>query len=414
MPVVNEIVTAFSFKGNTNPLKDFNKEMTTVIPKMTKLSLGLLGIGSLFAKVLTSVSLGNSFVQFANRTGESVKNIQALELASVKFGASLTSSLETTQSLSKALATARLKGNEAFGQFGLTIINESGELKKTADILKDINELFNSTNRIYGELADKRQKLIVLQTLGIKEDLLPLLTQTTEEYRKQLKMSEQLSLSKEQVKSIREFNNSLRETNTIIGQIVIQTSANFGKSFKGITDGANEFLKANKDIVIEISDMVVKTGLVLGAFGALKILAKGLSFVISGAFAPLTAFMLAFEAFESGAFSRLGKKLGIFSDDIVKTPRLPMPKDEQGRFLDLPTLGGEATRRNAHQESVLKRAQSVISGNRPFFMKNAGAFTQTNTFHITTDSPKVMADTIENTVNKGVRLIQETSTRGGI
>lgn len=414
MPIVNELVTAFSFKGNTNPLKDFNKELTTVIPKMTKLSLGMVGIGTLFAKFLASSLIAdNPLVQFANRTGESVKNIQALELASVKFGASLTSSLETTQNLSKALAEARLKGNEAFGQFGLKIIDESGKLKKTTDILKDINELFNSTNRVYGELADKRQKLIVLQTLGIKEDLLPLLMQTTDEYAKQIKISEQFSLSKEQVKSIKEFNNSLNETKSIVGQIASLVSADFGSSFKEITDGANDFLKANKDIVLEISDMVFKISLVAGGLAGLKILAIGLTSVFKGMAAPILAITLALEAFQSGAFSRLAKKLGILSDDLVKTPRLPMPKDEQGRFLDVPTLGGKTTRRDVYKDPVSERLLSVIKGHRPFLAKNR-PISQTNTFHITTDSPKVMADTIENTVNKGVRLIQETSTRGGI
>lgn len=410
MPIVNELVTAFSFKGNTNPLKDFNKELTTVIPKLTKLSLGMVGVGSLFAKLY----LNNPMVQFASRTGESVKNIQALELASVKFGASLTSSFETTQNLSKALAEARLKGNAAFGQFGLTIIDESGGLKKTSDILKDVNQLFNSTNRVYGELADKRQKLIVLQTLGIKEDLLPLLMQTTDEYAKQIKISEQFVLSKGQVKSIKEFNNSLTETISIVGQIASLTSADFGNSFKEITDGANDFLKANKDIVLEISDMVFKISLVAGGLAGLKILAIGLTSVFKGMAAPILAITLALEAFQSGAFSRLAKKLGILSDDIVKTPRLPMPKDAQGRFLDVPTLGGEATKRNIYQEPFSDRLLGVASGHRPFFAKDSRAVSQTNTFHITTDSPKVMADTIENTVNKGIRLIQETSTRGGI
>ncbi len=408
MAVVNEIVTAFSFKGNTNPLKDFNKELTTVIPKLTKLSLGMVGVGSLFAKLY----LNDPMVQFANRTGESVKNIQALELASVKFGASLTSSLETTQNLSKALAEARLKGNAAFGQFGLTIIDESGELKKTADILKDINKLFNSTNRVYGKLADKRQKLIVLQTVSISEDLLPLLTLTTEQYAKQLKMSEQFAYSKEQVKSIKEFNNSLTETISIVGQISSIASADFGNSFKEITDSANDFLKTNKDIVLEVSDMVLKISLVAGGLAGLKILAIGLTSVFKGMAVPILAITLALEAFQSGAFGRLGKKLGLIPEDVVKTPRLPMPKDAQGRFLDLPTLGGGKPV-DAYKDQVSERLLSVIKGHRPFFAKNR-PISQTNTFHISTDSPKVMSDVIENTVNKGVRLIQETSTRGGI
>lgn len=408
--IVNELVTAFSFKGNTNPLKDFNKELTTVLPKLTKLSLKIVGFGALFSKLV----FDNPMAQFANRTGESVKNIQSLELASVKFGASLTSSLETTQNLSKALAQARLKGNEAFGQFGLTIINESGELKKTADILKDINKLFNSTNRVYGELADKRQKLIVLQTLGIKEDLLPLLMQTTAEYAKQIKMSEQFTLSEKQVKSIRELNNSLTETRSILGQITSLATVKYGESFTEAIDGANDFLKTNKDIVLEMSDMVLKAGLVVGAFLSLKLVVQGISFAMKGMFLPLTAGLLALETFNNrkqleADFKFLGRKIEkTFSSKSVRgllgveenSPKLPVSatgKDDFGRWLDVPQLKGERS--------------FQINGRNP---STGAVVNQTNTFNVTTDNPKVMSDVIENTVNKGIRLIQETSTRGGI
>lgn len=404
MAVINELITSFGFKGNINPLKDFNKELTTVIPKMTKLSLGMVGVGSLFAKFLTSSLIAdNPLVQFSQRTGESVKNIQALELASVKFGASLTSSLETTQNLSKALALARLKGNEAFGQFGLTIVDESGELKKTADILKDINKLFNSTNRVYGELADKRQKLIVLQTLGIKEDLLPLLIQTTAEYNKQIKISEQFTLSKEQVKSIKEFNNSLNETKSIVGQIASLVSADFGSSFKEITDTANGFLRTNKDIVLSMSDMVFKIGLVAGALGSLTILAKGLAFVFKGMFLPVTAGLLALEAFQNR--KQLAADFKHTSRQIKRNLGMDVPKLEQ-------------------TDTISKDAMDAMDAINLLNLKDRGAITggdekvkvikQTNTFNISTDSPKIMSDVIENTVNKGIKLIQETSTRGGI
>lgn len=392
--IVNELVTAFSFKGNTNPLKDFNKELGGVIPKMKKFSMGMIGVASLFARLIAD----NPMVQFTNRTDESIKNIQALELASVKFGASLASSLETTRNLSKALADAKIKGNKAFGQFGLSIIDESGKLKKTQDILKDINKLFNSTNRVYGELADKRQKLIVLQTLGIKEDLLPLLIQTTEEYSKQIKISEQFSLSKDQAKSIREFNNSLNETKSTVSQITSLVSADFGKSFKGITDSANDFLKTNKEIVVTISDQVLKVSLVIGAVGSLMILVKGLAAAFTAMFLPVTAALLAIEAYEKGVF-----KKETYHDEgmlSVKSVR---------NFLGITDEDSRKLRKQRGIADPPFKIHGSVSGERVQKIIN-----QTNTFNVTTDNPKVMSDVIENSVNKGIKLIQETSTRGGI
>lgn len=419
MAVVNEIVTSFGFKGNINPLKDFNKELGGIIPKMKKMTLGMAGAAS-FGAIMAGLVTNNPLVQSSKRMGEMVKDIQSLELASVKFGANMGVGLSTFENVSKSLAEIQARGQKTFGKFGISIFNEKdGGLKNVNEMLSGVNKLFNSQQRLFGKQGETRVKALALRELGIDESLLNLLMLSTKEYAKQLKMSEQFSLSKGQVKSIEEFNNSLNETKSIVGQISSLVTAEFGGSFKEITDGANDFLKANKDIVLEVSDMVLKIGLVLGSFAALKVLAIGLTSVFKGMFAPLTAAMLAIEGFESGAFGRLTDKISKFYSGNEKIYR-PSTTNAKDRLSDIPTLGGGTERGSPSEDLFSKRAFEVISGNRPFFIKNSSRsqmnekMSQTNNINVYTDSPKVMSDVIENTINKGARVMQETSARGGI
>jgi hypothetical protein len=354
MAVVSELVTVFGFKGNLNPLKDFNREMGGAIPKLTKFSLAAAGIGIGISKIITSNLIRNNpLVQFAHLTDESVKSIQSLELASVKFGASADSSFESIKNLTNALADARLKGNEAFGQFGITIVDANNELKKAPEILKDINRLFNSTNRMYGEMADKRQK---------------------------------------------------------IGQIGSLISANMSDEFKTAVSLSGDFLKSNKDTVLTVSDIAVKVGLVAGAVGGLILVVKGLALALGTALAPLIAASASLViSYEIG--KKLVKVYETLSKPSIKAP--PVTHDSARGIVNSAEGFGGVTANQLLGTPKRMSPDTYV----PAMFKNPPAtnvVNQTNNFRIVTDNPQKIAKVVEDTVNKSARVIQETSARGGI
>jgi len=477
--VVNELITAFSFKGNINPLKDFNKELGGLIPKTTKWSVGLSGLGALFTKMASnSLKSNNALVQFSHLTNESISNIQGLELAGAKFGSSLGDGIKSIQNLSKGLAEARLVGNKTFGKLGISIVNANNELKTSSEILSDMNKLFNSQNRIYGKGADKRLKLQALQSAGISGSLLPLLMKSTDEYKKQIKASKQLSLSGDQSENIRVFNNVLNETSQIFGLITSQISAELAPAFTYILETAKEFVTNNKEIIVTIGKWVAIIGLVVGTFSfvllAVKAILLPLKIIrtvmigISIASLPITGTFVLIAA----AVAAIGAAIYIFRDELAKAwewvskiddaftnwsfdkikgigewfnnlfTSIQTWWDELDFSISMPSwLGGDwfggnenenenGNKRTSENSTRVKKNnkrtinpdyyKSQIDYYKSQRLSPVSSFgtkqntTQNNNIIVNTNEPKVMQKVIEDTLNKGIKLIQEISTRGGI
>jgi hypothetical protein len=245
MAIVNELVTNFGFSGNLKPLQDFNTSLSTALPRVSALRVAGAAAGIAIATIGVAKKL-NPLTQFIALTGESVQALQALEIASVKFGASSASAFDAFQSLSKQIADARVSGNTTFAKFGISITKAGGELKKASDIMKDLNALFNSSNRLYGKWGDTTVKITALQALGIKQDLLPLLMKTTAEYEKQMSVVSKYALTSEQAMDIKALNDELARTGAILNKMLEKRVAELSPlitTFLKLARGDFEFKK---------------------------------------------------------------------------------------------------------------------------------------------------------------------------
>jgi len=278
---VTELITRFSFQGNTTPLDNYNVSLGDGIGLLVGFAAATaasaLAVGLFASNVLESVQ---PLIDLNAATGVSVEKIQELSFIASVSNSSTEQLFSSLEGLSTKIGEAAQKGSEEFSRLGISVRDQNGSIKGTEQILGEIGNRFQTLG-----LSLSEQKSIA-ESLGIDASLLTLLGKTSSELAKLAEKSREIGiLNEEQVKQAQEYNDSLtilRATFTGFRRLLaVGVSPELDRLVKGFADA----VIANKDFVISVAkgtitalgalfDSLVRIGPVLAVFAAGFLIAK--------------------------------------------------------------------------------------------------------------------------------------------
>lgn len=314
MAEVTELVTKFSFKGNTSPLNSYSnllnesvknlgsyskssnvatkeskkldnqsEKTSKSINKTTKSTEkgkksfkgyvggvkksieGLAGLATGAAGAIAGLNLIakqtfnaiDPIAQLNRQTGIAVESIQELGYAASVNGGSVEGMYRNLEKLSmrigEAVALGSGEGVRFFEKLGITLTDASGKAK-TADVVFD--ELRQSINRLD---LDKTQVQSLARKLGLNPSSVQLLMKTNEEMDGLRNRARDLGIvTKEQADATADYNDSLTTLNTAFNGIKRQIAVGFLPRMQKSAEAITDFLVENKELIKTISTRVVK------------------------------------------------------------------------------------------------------------------------------------------------------------
>lgn len=298
MAVVNEIVTEFSFKGDSAPLDSFNENLSTSISVIAGFGAATVAAAGAFAAWTGNILGGlDPMIQLSRSTGVAVESIQALGYAASVNGSSAQAMESTIESLSQTIGNAALNGDENFSRLGISVRKANGEVKNADEVLMDVNKRFNQLG------LSMQEKQSMAASLGIDPSLVQLLSKTGEEINALTDEAKQFGvITKEQAGDAAAFNDSLTTLKFAFSGIQNQIAVGFGPELKALADQFLDFLKANQDLIKDgiswlgealttlagtVTRLAPIFGIMIAGFVAAKIAALGFGGVMGIVLSPV-------------------------------------------------------------------------------------------------------------------------------
>ena len=204
--VVNEIVTKFGFTGNPFVLGEFNKNLFQSITglKLNKLAMGA-AIGGLLVFSEKTVRALDSLVTFNQITGMSTSKLQQYGYAASMVGGDMEGMQRTIASLTQHIGEAALYGSEDFSRLGISVRDAYGHVKTAEQVLQEFQHRMSQMNLSLPE------RMSFAARLGIDPSFILLMQEGSGRMKQLMEDAQKLgTLTKEDEKRIREFNNSIR------------------------------------------------------------------------------------------------------------------------------------------------------------------------------------------------------------
>jgi len=266
MPIINDLVTKFSFIGSTTPLDNFNTGTSGAITLLGGMTLALnaaaAGFGYWAGQVLGGV---DALDQLSKQTRVSVADIQELIYAAGQLQSSPEAVAASLQGLTKTIGDAAQKGSEDFARLGISVRNSSGQIRDAGQVLEDVRRRFVALG-----LSVQEQEHFA-GALGIDSSLLQLLNKTDAEMGSLRDRARELgTLTDEQVDKAATYKRSLNDLWFGFNAVKQMVAIGVAPELSRLADQFSQLLVENKAWIIQgISATVTWIGNLLSAFNRL-------------------------------------------------------------------------------------------------------------------------------------------------
>jgi len=245
---VTELITRFSFQGNTTPLDNYNVSLGDSIGLLVGFAAATaasaLGVGLFASNVLESVQ---PLIDLNAATGVSVEKIQELSFIASVSNSSTEQLFSSLEGLSTKIGEAAQKGSEEFSRLGISVRDQNGSIKGTEQILGEIGNRFQTLG-----LSLSEQKSIA-ESLGIDASLLTLLGKSSSELGKLAERSREIGILNEgQVKQAQDYNDSLTVLRAGLEGFRRLLAVGLAPELSRLVEGFTEVLIINKDWIINV------------------------------------------------------------------------------------------------------------------------------------------------------------------
>ena len=281
MAEVTELITRFSFSGSTGPLEDYNGSLGK--------SVGLLGaMGAAFGAATFAVAKWASGVSqslqplfdLSEQTGVAVASLQELSFAAEQSGSSSQALESSISGLSAKIGEAAQKGSEEFSRLGISVRDANGDVKDADAILGEVG---NSFKRLGLSMSEQQG---YAEALGIDPSLISMLSQTSAETEKLKQRARDLgiTLSPEDKKGLKEYNESISEMDSAMSGLKNLIAVAIVPELEGLAEGFSDLLAKNNEWIVDGVEATVEV--IVDLVDALKrlapfILAAGAAFAIA-------------------------------------------------------------------------------------------------------------------------------------
>ena len=273
MATVTELVTKFTFEGSLSPLSNFNDELGGSVALLSSMVAGVVAVAGVMNTFVVMTLAGSDSVGHLSKvTGVAVEDIQELGFVASVSGSSIEAMEGTIDSLSKTIGDAAQKGSEDFARLGISVRDQSGQVKKADRILFEIAQRFKDLK------LSMQEQLGFASSLGIDASLIQLMNRSSKEMLTLRKRARDLGVvSQEQQDDIIDFNDSITVLRFGLSAIQKQIAIGLSPTIKEMSEDFTDLLVSNKDWIVE---GLIKTGdginALLDAIGRLKFILAGL------------------------------------------------------------------------------------------------------------------------------------------
>lgn len=227
---------------------------------------GAFSVGAFIGMVKSSIDAADSLSKLSQRTGETVENLSALQYAGSLADVSNEALATGLKQLSKHMAEAAGGSGEAadaFNAMGISVIDGSGKLRSSGDVLRDIADRFAS----YKDSAAKTAlSLAVLGRAG--SDLITLLNGGSKGFDDAGAEAKQFGaiISGETAQAAADFNDQMTRINTALGGFAKQTAADSLPVLTALADSLVNVAKegdSSRRLFPELAE-VLRTFIIIG------------------------------------------------------------------------------------------------------------------------------------------------------
>ena len=281
MAAVSEIITKFSFQGSTKPLKDYNNSLGESIKLLGAMGAAFGAATFAVAKWASGVSQSlQPLFDLSEQTGVAVASLQELSFAAEQSGSSSQALESSISGLSAKIGEAAQKGSEEFSRLGISVRDANGNVKDADAILGEVG---NSFKRLGLSMSEQQG---YAEALGIDPSLISMLSQTSAETDKLKQRARDLgiTLSPEDKKGLKEYNESISEMDSAMSGLKNQIAVAIVPELEGLAEGFSDLLAKNNEWIVDGVEATVE--FVVDLVDALKrlapfILATGAAFAIA-------------------------------------------------------------------------------------------------------------------------------------
>lgn len=247
MAVVTDLVTRFSFTGNTGPLASFNDELVKATAGLVGLAAALAGAAAAALEFTrrTLESL-DPLEQLSRTTGVSIEKIQELGFIASVSGSDLNAVTTSIEALTDSIGEASVRGSEDFARLGISVRTASGQIKTADQVLEELRQRFRQLNL---SLAQQRT---LAAAIGVSPELLQLVNRSTEEMQTLTKAAREFGVvSEEQGDLLVAANDSFTVMKFAVSSLSNQFSLNLAPTLKDTTELLTDFIRENKVLISE-------------------------------------------------------------------------------------------------------------------------------------------------------------------
>lgn len=276
MAVIDSLLVELGFEYNDKDLDKFKTGLDSTKKLLKKVALGAVGAATAITGMITvSTAATDSQGKFADKIGESIETLDALQFALIRSGGSSDEMAASLQSLSARAAEASRgigSGVEVFSILGITANDANGNIKKTSDLLIEVSDRLSGLAR--GEQIELAEKL------GLS-GAIPLLQQGPAEIRNLIAEARALGVAtKEDASIAAEFQDSLADVLKVGKNFARLLTRELAPRAKELNKMFLEWWKNNRKLIeqkipvwIDKITLAVKLlSAALGVFFAFKIL----------------------------------------------------------------------------------------------------------------------------------------------
>jgi len=281
MAQVTELITKFSFEGSTSPLKDYNSSLGKSVKLLGAMGAALGMAAFAVAKWASGVSQSlQPLFDLSEQTGVAVASIQELSFVAEQSGSSAQALESSLSGLGAKIGEAAQKGSEDFSRLGISVRDANGHVKSTDTILGEVG---NSFKRLGLSMAEQQG---FAEALGIDSSLISMLRQTSAETEKLKQRARDLgiTLSPEDIKGLKEYNESIAEMDAAMSGFKNKIAVAIVPELEDLAESFSDLLAENQEWIVEGVEATVE--LVVDLVDALKrlapfILATGAAFAVA-------------------------------------------------------------------------------------------------------------------------------------
>jgi len=281
MAQVTELITKFSFEGSTSPLRNYNTSLGKSVKLLGSMGAALGMAAFAVAKWASGVSQSlQPLFDLSEQTGVAVASIQELSFVAEQSGSSAQALESSLSGLGAKIGEAAQKGSEDFSRLGISVRDANGHVKSTDTILGEVG---NSFKRLGLSMAEQQG---FAEALGIDSSLISMLRQTSAETEKLKQRARDLgiTLSPEDIKGLKEYNESISEMDAAMSGLKNLIAVAIVPELEDLAEGFSDLLAKNNEWLVDGVEAAVE--FVVDLVDALKrlapfILTAGAAFTIA-------------------------------------------------------------------------------------------------------------------------------------